>query len=219
MDTPLLDAAEVRVLGSLVEKELTTPDYYPLSLHALVTACNQINNRDPVVAYGESDVNRALDTLRDKHLAVVISGGTSRVLKYGHKFADTLNLTRPEVAALCVLLLRGPQTTGEIRGRSGRLHEFADLADVQTTLAGLAARPQPLVVCLPRQPGTKESRYAHLLAGAVEAAAATAPAAPERAPAATPPKSTGALEAEVARLREEVAELRQQLAEFRRQFE
>ncbi|MDP2137852.1 MAG: YceH family protein [Candidatus Didemnitutus sp.] len=220
MDFPLLTPVEVRVVGALVEKELTTPEYYPQSLNALTNACNQINNREPVVSYGESDVNRALESLRDKHLAFVTSGGTSRVLKFGHKFAETLHLSPPEVAVLCVLMLRGPQTVGEIRNRSGRLHAFADLAAVQATLADLGARPAPLIVCLPRQPGTKESRYAHLLAGEVAAAPPTDGApAPAEDEASAPPDRVSALEAEVARLRHEVAELRGELAGFRQQFD
>lgn len=221
MDLPLLNAAEVRVLGSLVEKELTTPDYYPLSLNALTNACNQLNNRDPVVSYSETDANQALESLRDKHLAYVVSGGINRVLKFGHKLREALELSRAELAALCVLMLRGPQTPGEIRGRSGRLHEFADLADAVSVLASLAGRPQPLVVCLPRQPGTKESRYGHLLSGAVSSAPDASPATD---PVASPPTSSspdrfGALAAEVAELRREVATLRQELADFRRQLE
>jgi uncharacterized protein YceH (UPF0502 family) len=219
METLLLNPVEARVLGSLVEKELTTPEYYPLSLNALTNACNQINNRDPVVAYGEAEVNRALDSLRDQRLAFVVSGGTSRVLKFGHKFAETLELNRAETAALCVLLLRGPQTPGEIRGRSGRLHEFADIADVLATLSNLAGRPQPLVVCLPRQPGTKESRYAHLLCGEVSVAPASEGTGPASAPQAVQPDRLAALETEVENLRRELADLRQQFAEFRRQFE
>ncbi|MDP1580022.1 MAG: YceH family protein [Candidatus Didemnitutus sp.] len=223
MEIPLLTDVEARVLGSLVEKELTTPEYYPLSLNALVNACNQINNRDPVVAYGEGDVSRALDSLRDKRLAVVITGGTSRVQKFGHKFADVFTLSRAEVAALAVLLLRGPQTVGEIRNRSGRLHEFADLSEAQTTLATLAERAPPLVTCLPRQPGTKESRYAHLLCGEVPSPAVATAAQPANhapsAAASTPAAATANLEIEVAELRKELAELREQFAEFRRQFD
>ncbi len=223
MENPLLTDVEARVLGSLIEKELTTPEYYPLSLNALVNACNQINNRDPVVAYGESDVSRALDTLRDKQLAVVITGGTSRVHKFGHKFADTFSLNRAEVAALTVLLLRGPQTVGEIRNRSGRLHEFADLGEAQTTLAALTERTTPLVTMLPRQPGTKESRYAHLLCGEVTLPVTSTAAHPANDPiSATPPApaaATANLENEVAELRKELAELRDQFAEFRRQFD
>jgi hypothetical protein len=211
----VLDATEARVLGSLVEKQLTTPDYYPLSLNALVNACNQSSNRDPVVAYGEPTVQRALESLRDKKLAFLFEGAANRVAKYGHKFAEALGLSRPETAVLCVLLLRGPQTVGEIRGRTGRLHEFAALGEVDSILQGLAARsPQPLVVKLPRQAGFKESRYAHLLAGR-----------PEVNPPDTAPEPASPLSAEppegdnIARLEQEVADLRRELAEMKAQFD
>ncbi len=219
MDFPVLTPVEIRVVGALVEKELTTPEYYPQSLNAVTNACNQINNRDPVVSYRESDVNRALESLRDKHLAFVTSGGTSRVLKFGHKLAGTPRLSPPEVAALCVLMLRGPQTVGEIRNRSGRLHVFADLAAVQATLADLGARSSPLVSCLPRQPGTKESRYAHLLAGEVASAPVDVATEPAREEMIAPLDRVATLETDVATLRNEVAELRKKLAGFRQQFD
>ena len=218
MDRPLLNEFENRVLGSLVEKEITTPEYYPLSLNALTNACNQINNRDPVVVYSEQQVSRAVESLRDKRLATAISGGDSRVVKYGHKAADTLELSRPEIAVLCVLLLRGPQTVGELRTRTGRMHEFASLADVQTMLQGLSARPKPLVTVLPRQAGTKEPRYAHLLAGEV----VIAPSTTESPFTPAVPVNEGRLpqlEAEVASLRTELADLRQQFTDFRKQLE
>lgn len=223
MAPPQLDAIEARVLGALIEKELTTPDYYPLSLNALVNACNQINNREPVMALGEAEVTRALDQLRDKRLAVVITGGDSRVLKFAHKTREVLELSRPEVSLLCLLLLRGPQTVGELRGRSGRLHEFADLADAQAVLGRLAHRENPdqpaLVTLLPRQPGTKESRYAHLLSGL--------PAAPSQAsesPAAIAPLSSDTvrlaqLEADNTELKRQLADLRREFDEFRKKFE
>lgn len=222
---PQLDAIEARVLGALIEKELTTPDYYPLSLNALVNACNQINNREPVMALGEPEVTRALDKLRDKRLAVVITGGDSRVLKFVHKAREVLELTRPEVSLLCLLLLRGPQTTGELRGRSGRMHEFADLADVQTTLGRLAHRENPdqptLVTLLPRAPGTKESRYAHLLSGE-PASIAPAPIG-ETAAVVAPLSSDTArfaqLEADNADLKRQLADLRREFEEFRKKFE
>ncbi len=218
MERPLLNEFETRVLGSLIEKEITTPEYYPQSLNALTNACNQINNRDPVVLYGEQQVLRAVESLRDKRLATAISGGDSRVVKYGHKATDTLALPRPEIAIICVLLLRGPQTIGELRTRTARMHEFATLADVQTTLQALSARAEPLVTMLPRQVGTKEPRYAHLLAGEVIIAPSTteppftsiAPASPDR---------ITQLETEVASLRTELSELRQQFTDFRKQLE
>ena len=211
----VLDAVEARVVGALVEKAVTTPDYYPLSLNALVNACNQTSNRDPVTNYDQAAVKRALETLRDKKLAFVFEGAASRVIKFGHKFAETLGLSGPEVAVLCVLLLRGPQTVGEIRGRTGRLHEFAALSEVESTLQTLVTRaPQSLVVRLPRQIGFKESRYAHLLSGPPEAASAETP--PSEPTGAANGDRVGHIEQEVAGLRRELAELKAQLAEFRR---
>ncbi len=218
MDKLLLNEFETRVLGCLIEKEITTPEYYPLSLNALTNACNQINNRDPVVDYGDQQVLRAVESLRDKRLATAISGGDSRVVKYGHKAADTLELSRPEVAVLCVLLLRGPQTVGELRTRTGRMHEFASLADVQTTLQALSARPEPLATVLPRQAGTKEPRYAHLLAGEIITTPSTTEP-PFPAPIPASPDRITQLEAEVASLRTELADLRQQFTDFRKQLE
>jgi uncharacterized protein len=225
-----LTAEEVRVLGSLVEKAITTPDYYPLSLNALVNACNQSSNRDPVVAYGEPTVLCAIESLRGRKLAFIFEGAASRVAKYGQKFAETLGLSPPETAALVILMLRGPQTVGEIRGRSGRLHAFANIGEVESTLQGLAARsPQPLVVRLPRQPGFKESRYAHLLAGppevaSPEAADGAGAAVPASAGAAAPAgalgdAATARLEQEIENLRREVAELQAQFAAFKQQPE
>jgi uncharacterized protein YceH (UPF0502 family) len=221
-DTVLLDPAEVRVLGSLVEKAITTPDYYPLSLNALVNACNQSSNRDPVVSFGEPTVLRALEALRNKKLVFVFEGAASRVVKYGQKFAETLGLSPAEVAALCVLMLRGPQTTGEIRGRSGRLHEFASLEEVESALQCLASRTPPLAVRLPRQTGFKESRHAHLLAGtpdttSSETARNDQPEAVTVVAAA--PDAVARLAEEVAGLRRELGDLKAQFADFRRQLE
>ena len=218
----LLDPAEVRVLGSLVEKAITTPDYYPLSLNALVNACNQSSNRDPVVVYGEPTVLRALEGLRSRKLVFVFEGAASRVVKYGHKFAEALGLSPPETAALCVLMLRGPQTTGEIRGRSGRLHEFASLEEVESVLRRLAASsPQALVARLPRQTGFKESRFAHLLAGPPGALApAVAPGFAALAGCEAPDVDPIArLDREVEALRREIGELKAQFADFRKQLE
>jgi uncharacterized protein YceH (UPF0502 family) len=221
---PLLTAAEVRVLGALIEKQITTPDYYPLTLNALTNACNQLTNRDPVVAYDDQTVVRAIDGLRDKRLATLFSGAESRVAKYKHTLTDALLLTPGEVAVLCVLMLRGPQTLGELRTRSERLFTFDTLPEIEATLQALAARqPAPLIAKLPRAPGTKESRYAQLLAGPVEVASALT----ETPPVATAPTSAGPtpqvrieqLEQDVAALRRELAEVRQTLADFRRQFE
>jgi uncharacterized protein len=217
----LLDQVETRVLGSLVEKDITTPDYYPLSLNALINACNQKNNRDPVLSLDEDVVRRALETLQEKRLAGPTSSADSRVTKYEHRLQETFNFTRGETAIFCVLLLRGPQTPGELRGRTERMHRFEDLDEVQSTLQRLMQRDPALVAMLARQPGTKESRYAHLLSGEVEASAAVhASAAPDSSAGGS---SDGAriahLEDDVASLRTEVADLKQQLANFRKQFE
>lgn len=217
MDIPQLDPVEVRVLGSLLEKDLTTPEYYPLSLNALVNACNQSNNREPVVAYGEDEVTRAMDRLREKRLAVAVSGGDNRVVKFKHLAEETLELARPELSLLCVLLLRGPQTPGELRGRTVRMHPFADLAEMHASLAALSSHASPLAAVLPRQPGTKESRHVQLLGGAPAPGEVEAPH-----PAIAPPAtiaSPSALEAEVAELRREVAELREQVSALRKMFE
>ncbi|MDX6694428.1 MAG: uncharacterized protein QOF02_2031 [Blastocatellia bacterium] len=221
-EEPLLNEAEVRVLGSLIEKQITTPEYYPLTLNALTHACNQISNRDPVVAYDEKIVARALESLREKNLAYIFYGSESRVPKYKHVVPEVLGLTPPQVAAMCVLMLRGPQTVGEVRGRTTRLYEFKELMEVEATLEELATRDtQPLVARLPKLPGRKESRYAHLLSGLVEVEAeATAP----RTEAATREvraenERIAALEALVETLRGEVAELRAQFDDFKKQFE
>jgi len=211
MDDPIpsLAAHEARVLGSLIEKQLTTPDYYPLTLNALTNACNQLSNRDPVVSYDENTVVRAIEVLREKRLATLYSGGESRVAKYKHTLTDALLLTPAEVALLCVLLLRGPQTVGELRTRTERLFKFDNLPEVEAALHALAARqPQPLVAKLPRQPGTKESRYAQLLS---EAERAVPPAPAESAPPAPAPDRFAQLEAEVAALRREFDELKRKL--------
>src|SRR5487761_478251 len=163
----LLSDVETRVLGSLVEKELTTPEYYPLSLNALVNACNQKSNRDPVMSLEEEDVREALRALDKKGLAGPADNMVSRVSKYEHRLQEAYNFTRHEIAILSELLLRGPQTPGELRSRADRMHKFDDLGIVQSTLQRLMKREPPLVKMLPRQPGTKEARYAHLLSGDV----------------------------------------------------
>ena len=168
MESIIISAVEARALGALVEKEITTPEHYPLTLNALVNACNQITNRDPVVSFSETMVMRALSGLREKNLAGVFHGADSRVPRYAHRLQEAFALSRPEIAVLCVLLLRGPQTVGELRGRTGRMHEFTTLADVEATLHALATKkPQPLVAKLPRHAGLKESRFEHLLEGDV----------------------------------------------------
>src|ERR1035438_10525874 len=162
-----LDTAEVRVLGALLEKEIATPEYYPLSLNALVNACNQKSNRDPVMQLNEDAVRDALESLQEQRLAGPARGADSRVTKYEQRLQEVFNFTRAEIAVLCVLLLRGPQTPGELRGRAERMHRFETLEDMQAALQKLMQREPPLAKVLPRQPGTKESRYAHLLAGDV----------------------------------------------------
>ena len=221
----LLNQVETRVLGSLLEKDVTTPDYYPLSLNALVNACNQKNNRDPVMNLDEEAVRQALTTLQEKRLAGPSGSADSRVTKYEHRLQEVFNFTRGETAILCVLLLRGPQTPGELRGRSERMHRFEDLTEVQSTLQRLMQRDPPLARVLPRQPGTKEARYKHLLAGDVEDAdLATASVARPPSPASVSGNSADAnrishLENEVSALRKEVIDLKQQFASFRKQIE
>ncbi len=224
MDDPIppLNATEVRVLGSLIEKQIATPDYYPLTLNALTNACNQLSNRDPVVAFDENLVVRAIEGLREKRLATLYAGAESRVAKYKHTLTDALLLTPAEVALLCGLMLRGPQTVGELRTRCERLFRFDTLPEVEEALATLGTRhPQPLIVKLPRQPGTKESRYIQLLSGPVELTATEPIARPESAPPAVRAEEDRIvkLEEEVAALRRELAEVRQTFTKFRQQFE
>jgi uncharacterized protein YceH (UPF0502 family) len=214
----LLTDIEVRVLGSLVEKDITTPDYYPLSLNALVNACNQKNNRDPVMALGEDSVGHALAMLQEKRLAGPASGADSRVTKYEHRLQEVFNFDRREIAVLCVLLLRGPQTPGELRGRTERMYHFEGLDDVISTLDRLAQRQPPLAAVLPRQPGTKESRYMQLLSGDAPPAVDVA-RSPSRGTDSSADDRLSHMENEVAELRREVTEIHQQLAAFRKQFE
>ena len=219
----VLNPAEARVLGALVEKDITTPDYYPLSLNALINACNQKNNREPVTNFDEETVRLALRNLSDKRLAGPASGADGRVTKYEHRMQEAFNFTRGETAILCVLLLRGAQTPGELRGRTERMHRFEDLTEVQSTLQRLMQRDPPLVRGLPRQPGTKEARYKHLLAADV-GDPDVPHASEQRASASDAAGATGIdrislLENLVSDLRNEVSELKQQLATFRKQFE
>ncbi len=215
-----LTNTEVRVLGSLVEKDITTPDYYPLSLNALVNACNQKNNREPVTNLDEETVRQALSSLQEKRMAGPARGADSRVTKYEHWLQEIFNFTRGEIAVFCVMLLRGPQTPGELRGRTDRMHHFETLDDVQSTLQRLIQRDPPLVKMLSRQPGTKENRYAHLLAGEIaDVAIETSRVEMRLAPSASESSRMATLETEVAELRAEIASLKQQLAEFRKQFE
>jgi uncharacterized protein len=216
----LLTAIEARVLGALIEKDITTPDYYPLSLNALVNACNQKNNREPVMTLDESAVRDALSSLQEKRLAGPAGGADSRVTKYEHRLQEVFNFDRREIAVLCVLLLRGPQTPGELRGRTDRMYRFEALDDVVSTLDRLAQREPALAAVLPRQPGTKESRYMHLFSGdapASDVAQATSPSSDLTDSPAT--DRLAQLEREVLELRKEVAEIHEQLAAFRKQFE
>jgi len=214
----LLTDREVRVLGALIEKEITTPDYYPLSLNALTNACNQKSNRQPVMALDEQGVREALDSLNRKGLAGVASGADSRVTKYEHRFQEAFNFDRRETALLCELMLRGPQTLGELRSHAERMYRFDDLESLEGTLQRLAERQPPLVKKLPRVPGTKEPRYAHLLAGEQPDWAATIA---EAGPAVSPPQDDRVerLAGEVAELQRQVASLEERFAEFKKQFE
>ena len=206
-----LNEVEARVLGALIEKEISTPDYYPLSLNALVNACNQKNNREPVMTLDESSVRTALYNLQAKGLAGPASGADSRVTKYEHRIQEVFNFTRAETAIIDVLLLRGPQTPGELRGRSERMYRFEELSDVQATLQRLIERDPPLVTILPRQPGTKESRYAHLLGGDVEGGGAPAESSAPVARGGIDDERMARLECEVAELKKEIAELKTQV--------
>ena len=200
-----LHSIEVRVLGALLEKDLTTPEYYPLTLNALQNACNQKSSREPIVSYDETTVAQGLELLRQKHLVLKVSGAGHRVEKYAHRLGETLNLGRRELAILCVLMLRGPQTVGELRGRTERMHPFEDMEEVERVLEALAARqPDPLAA-----PATR-GRWKHLWSGGSEEPEE------ESESGATPRPS---LEGRVAALEREIDELKRQMESFRRQFE
>src|ERR1043166_9641800 len=215
----ILTENEIRVLGALIEKQITTPEYYPLTLNSLTAACNQKNNRNPVMSLAEADVERALDSLREKNLAYVFHGSTSRVPKYKHVAPEVLQLTPPELAALCVLMLSGPLTVGEVRTRGSRLYEFSGLEEVEQTLHSLAERdPEPMVIKLPRQAGQKDARFAHLLSGEVKVdeVAAVASSSGRRS---HDPDRVESLEQRVTELSAEIENLRRQFDEFKKQFE
>lgn len=230
-----LTETEARVLGCLIEKELTTPEYYPLSLNALVSACNQKSNRDPIASYGEADVEQEIDSLRQKGLvqSLLMPGG--RTPKYRHSFLEEFNLIPREAAILCELILRLRQTPGELKGRASRMYKFQDLTEVQDTLLDLSGRAEPLVLKLEREPGKKEQRYVHLLCGppaspespqlttpaSAAPAAPVAPAAPAFSPEPAPSeaKQINELEAEVDCLRAELSELKQSFEEFKASFQ
>ena len=211
-----LTPAEARVLGALVEKEVTTPDYYPLSLNALINACNQRSNREPVTDLDEEAVRQALHGLEDMKLAGRARNVDGRVTKYEHWLGEAFNFSRAETALLCVLLLRGPQTPGELRGRTERMHRFDELTDVAAGLQKLVEREPPLAAVLPRQPGTKESRYAHLLSGGVESMP-IAPAATNYV--AREPGTDAGLEERVAGLEATIRELRQEMGILRQKID
>ncbi|HZR65304.1 MAG TPA: YceH family protein [Terriglobales bacterium] len=214
-----LNAIEVRVLGSLIEKDITTPDYYPLSLNALVNACNQKNNREPVMTLDENSVRDALSSLQEKRLAGPAGGADSRVTKYEHRLQEVFNFDRREIALICVLLLRGPQTPGELRGRAERMYRFEALEDVQSGLQKLMDRQPPLVRVLARQPGTKESRYTHLFSGDYIPDVTTSNVSTSSDSAGNGYEGRLAnLETTVSALKSEVEELRRQFAEFTGQF-
>jgi uncharacterized protein YceH (UPF0502 family) len=213
-----LTPTEVRVLGSLIEKQITTPEYYPLTLNSLTAACNQKNNRNPITSLAESEVEDALYSLREKNLAYVFHGSTSRVPKYKHVAPEVLHVTPPELAALCVLMLSGPQTVGEIRTRGYRLYEFSGLEEVDETLRALKTKDEPMVMSLPRQPGQKEARFAHLLSGEpeIEISEAAVEKHPRRA---NDPDRVAKLEEQVQTLTQQVENLTTQFEEFKKQFE
>jgi uncharacterized protein len=220
--TTILSEVEVRVLGSLVEKQVTTPEYYPLTLNSLTLACNQKNNRNPVTAFSDDTVAQALESLREKNLAYVYYGSTSRVPKYKHVLTEVLHLSQAELAVMCVLMLKGTQTVGELRGSGARLYEFSGLEEVDETLNKLISRePETLVVRLPRQPGQKETRFAHLLSGEVTIEQA---AENQHSLRAVPMKRNETekvreLEQTMEVLRADVKALQEQFEEFKKQFE
>jgi hypothetical protein len=214
-----LTSSEARVLGALIEKEVTTPEYYPLSLNALINACNQRSNREPVMDLDEEAVRLALHGLEDDGLAGRARSADGRVTKYEHWLGEAYNFSRAETALVCVLLLRGPQTPGELRGRTERMHRFEEIGDVLAGLQKLMEREPSLAVVLPRQPGTKESRYAHLLSGPVEAAvtAITMPATTMTAPAFM--GEAGDQDSRLAQLESTVAQLKSDLENLRKRFD
>ncbi|MEW6207597.1 MAG: YceH family protein [Acidobacteriota bacterium] len=216
-----LNEVEVRVLGSLIEKQLATPDYYPMSLNALTNACNQKSSRDPVVAYDEQTVMKALDSLREKHLTWSFKGADSRVIKYGHTFEKPYDLDTRALAVISVLMLRGPQTPGEIKARTRQLFNFETVEDVEAALDELIRNDtQPLAFRLPLLAGTKEHRYTHLLSGPVDTQSLeSALRADHRDSSSALGEKVFALEREVEALRAELSQLREQFLQFKAQFE
>ncbi|GAB4482702.1 MAG: YceH family protein [Thermodesulfovibrionales bacterium] len=209
-----LNETETRILGCLIEKQVSTPEYYPMSLNSLTSACNQKTNRSPVVAYDEATVQAGLDSLRRQGLAALVQRTDSRTQKYGHAFTDRFDLDAKEVAVLCELMLRGPQTSGELRNRCERLCAFQDLKEVDETLQGLMDLPEPLVARLPRRPGQKEQRFCHLFSGLTE----TGPSAADEKVQPSPAPEVEALAAELKEVREELNALKTEFEKFRGQF-
>lgn len=210
-----LTATECRVLGTLIEKEVTTPDYYPLTMNALIGACNQRSNREPVMNLDEDEIRQALNGLEDKQLAGRARSADGRATKYEHWLGEAFNFTRAETALICVLLLRGPQTPGELRSRTERLHEFAEISDVIAGLQKLMEREPPLVALLPRQSGARESRYAHLLSGPVDSIGMRAGPAPAQPPTIASPER----EERIAQLEATVADLQREMTALREKIE
>lgn len=210
-----LTAAEARVLGCLVEKEVTTPDYYPLTTNALINACNQRSNREPVMDLDEDDVRQALHGLEDKQLAGRARSADGRVAKFEHWIGEAFNFSRAETALMCLLFLRGPQTPGELRGRTERLHEFAEISDVVAGLQKLAEREPALVALMPRQPGARESRYAHLLSGPVE----SIPVQPAASTATQPVQTTPEQVERIAQLEVAVTQLKSDLETLKKRLD
>ncbi|MFZ0389642.1 MAG: YceH family protein [Calditrichia bacterium] len=214
-----LNDIEIRILGSLIEKELTTPDYYPLTLNSLTAACNQKSNRSPVVEWDQEKVIEGVRTLRNRQMVIISSAPGQRVRKYEHRFRETFFVSKAEMVLLCELMLRGPQTAGELRTHSARMSSFPDLQEISNLLEQLMDREQPLVVRLPRQPGHKENRFAHLLGAEPEISAE------DVIPAASGGKTDKGsarmelLEKEVEDLREELEQLKAEFRQFRQQFE
>ena len=216
--TTILNDIEIRVLGSLVEKQVTTPEYYPLTLNSLTAACNQKNNRNPVTSYSENEVAQALETLREKNLTYVFHGSTSRVPKYKHVMPEVMHLNPAELALMCALMLRGPQTTGELRSNSARLHEFSGLEDVDATINSLITHePEPLAVRLPRQAGQKEARFTHLLSGEAPIEEAASEASHLRRGGRE--DRVAVMESEIENLKGQIAQLREQFEGFKKQFD
>ena len=221
MNQPLT-IVEIRVLGSLVEKQLSTPDYYPMTLNGLTSACNQKNNRDPVTSFNQTTVLRALDLLREKKLIGTVTGAGIRTPKYKHYVDEVHSLSRPQVTLICLLMLRGPQTVGELRGRSGPMHTFASVEEVESTLTALANRDSGLLVRkIPRLRGQKEARFAHLLSGTPDVKESDISPAqePARLEVITENERLAALEEEVRSLKQTLEDLRKQFSGFRKQFE